>query len=562
VVPVATGARALGRARPIRGVRASFAASAVAALALAVLVPGMAGPVGLAALAGLVALWCRRAPALADQMILPLAGLPLWIALQAMAPGPVLAAFARPLPPESAMPLEASLILALATLAGLALLWRGEAEAPGRHAPWTLAGLALPGAALVALETLWAPATVIGAYRWALQAMALAGLATALALRYGARDAGQGPRLGAAAAAAFALIALGLMLLIGQAALTLALAVLMIAAAAMDRRFDIPALGVFQLLATLVLMWRLAIDPGPWWHVFDASPAAMLAALGATLAGPLVALWLIRTLPADGLRRHTAVIVETTATASAAIVAACLIARLMLNLGDLSASTHAHLGLQASVLIALAWVQVRRAALPVLPRLRRGLAWGLGLLAAGALGLGLVVFSPALDNGAFFRTRVVGLPVLNDLILAYLLPAALLILLSGWRWLRAAGWLLFAVWAGHAIRHLWHGPAMALSQGIHQGELYAYTFAVLAAGALLLARAVRSRRPDLRKMGLALVALAAAKAFLIDAAGLDGLLRVGAFLALGLSLAGLAWLNGWAVVRERAGTDPHAPADP
>ena len=37
-----------------------------------------------------------------------------------------------------------------------------------------------------------------------------------------------------------------------------------------------------------------------------------------------------------------------------------------------------------------------------------------------------------------------------------------------------------------------------------------------------------------------------AKVFLLDAAGLTGLTRVVSFLGLGLSLAGLAWLNRWA----------------
>jgi len=37
-----------------------------------------------------------------------------------------------------------------------------------------------------------------------------------------------------------------------------------------------------------------------------------------------------------------------------------------------------------------------------------------------------------------------------------------------------------------------------------------------------------------------------AKVFLLDASGLTGLTRVVSFAGLGLSLAGLAWLNRWA----------------
>ena len=546
IAPLVDGPPALGRARPVAGVRASFVASAVAAVGIALLVPGMAGPVALAALAALIALWCLRAPALADQMLLPVLAMPLWIVWQGWTQGPVVRAIMAIRAPESAMPLQASFVLGLAALAGLAMLWRGEKEEPGRHAPWTLAGLLLPGAAMVALETIWQPALVLGNYPWALHAMALAALATMLALRYGARDAGQGPRLGAAAAAAFALLALGMMLILGQAALTMALAVLMVAAAAMDRRFDIPALGVFQVLAMLALTWRLVLDPGLDWHLQEASLPEVLASVSATLAGPLLALWLSRSLSDAPARRYTRLVVETGVMGAAAIAAGVLIVRILPD----EIGVHAGLGLQASVLIALAWVQVRRAALPVLPRLRRGLAWLLGAAAALALAAAVLPpFSPVF-GGWFLASRVAGWPVLNDLLLAYLLPAVLLVMLAGWRWLRLAGWALGAVWAASAIRHLWQGADLRIERGFEQGELYAYTFALLVVGAVLLARALQSARPDLRKIGLTFIALAAAKAFLVDAAELDGLMRVGAFLGLGLSLAGLAWLNGWAVARE------------
>lgn len=49
---------------------------------------------------------------------------------------------------------------------------------------------------------------------------------------------------------------------------------------------------------------------------------------------------------------------------------------------------------------------------------------------------------------------------------------------------------------------------------------------------------------------MAVIALTIAKVFLIDASGLTGLTRVFSFLALGLSLAALAWLNRWAAGRQ------------
>lgn len=549
IAPLVDGSRALGRGQPAQGVRASFVASGVAGFGLAVLVDGMAGPIGIAALAVLIAVWCVRAPALSDQMVLPILALPLWIVVQAWLGGAVVYGFHLPRPPESPMPLQASYILALAFLAGLAMIWRGEAQDPGRYAPFTLAGLILPGGALVALETMWQPASVIGPYAWALHAMAAAGLATVLALRYGVRDKGCGPRLGAAAAAAFALVALGLMLMLGQAALTVALAVLMVAAAAMDRRFDIPGLGAFVGLASLALGWRLVLDPGVTWHIEDAGTAAFLAAIAATLAGPFLALWLIQRLSDVPVRREGRLLAETGLLGSVAICAGLIIARLLPD----QIGVHAQLGLQASVLIALTWVQIRRAALPMLPMLRRmriALAWMFGLVAAMFLVAGAVFPASPVIGVVPFIGLVSGSPVLNDLLLAYLLPAILLVVLSASPYLRMAGWGLGALWVATAIRQLWQGPDLWIFNGIAQGELYAYTFALLLAGAAALAWALRTGRADLRKLGVGLAGLAAAKAFLIDASELEGLLRVGAFLGLGLTLAGLAWLNGWVVARE------------
>lgn len=547
LAPMAQGPGAMGRARPIAGVRPSFVASCLTAGALALFVPDWAGPIGLVVLALLVAIWTRHAPALADQMILPLLALPLWVALQAWQGDALYMAFAAPRLPESSMPLHATYVLALALVAGLALLWRGEVAEINHHAPFTLAGLALPGATLVALETTWTPSASLGAYVWALHAMALAGLAVAYALRAAQRDGGTGPRLGAAAATAFALVALGLMLLIGQAALTVALAVLMIAAAAMDRRFDIPALGAFLVLSSLALGWRLVIDPGLSWHIETADLALALVSLLATLGGPLGALWLQRALPPVPLRQTTQVMVETGLLGSAAIAAAILIARLLPD----QIGPHASLGLHASVMIALAAVQFARARLPMLRRVRLAFGWLLAIVAGVALFAAAIYPSSPVFGDWLFYGKVAGWPVFNDLVLAYLFPATLLLWLGRSKWLLLAGWSLGTVWVATMLRHLWQGPDLRLERGIAQGELYAYTFALLVAGAIALAWALRSGRSDLRKLGLVLAGLAAAKAFLVDAAELEGLLRVGAFLGLGLTLAGLAWLNGWAVARAR-----------
>ena len=64
---------------------------------------------------------------------------------------------------------------------------------------------------------------------------------------------------------------------------------------------------------------------------------------------------------------------------------------------------------------------------------------------------------------------------------------------------------------------------------------------------------------------MTVIALTVIKVFFVDISGLAGLTRVFSLLALGLSLAGLAWLNRWAsgksveVGGEVGDTGPEAP---
>jgi uncharacterized membrane protein len=74
-------------------------------------------------------------------------------------------------------------------------------------------------------------------------------------------------------------------------------------------------------------------------------------------------------------------------------------------------------------------------------------------------------------------------------------------------------------------------------------ELYSYTVAMLLAAAGALVVAFLRRNLLLRRAALGLVGLTIAKVFLVDMAGLTGLMRVLSFMGLGLSLLALTWLN-------------------
>ena len=150
------------------------------------------------------------------------------------------------------------------------------------------------------------------------------------------------------------------------------------------------------------------------------------------------------------------------------------------------------------------------------------------------------------------RTRSTSLA--RNLALAYALPGAMLLAAAykmAWlhRTLRlallAAGTALVALYTGLEIRRFWQGDYLG-APGVTQGELYSYTIAMMLLGAGLLYQAIAKRSALLRRIAMGVIALTVAKVFLLDASGLTGLTRVFSFLGLGLSLAGLAWLNRWA----------------
>lgn len=87
---------------------------------------------------------------------------------------------------------------------------------------------------------------------------------------------------------------------------------------------------------------------------------------------------------------------------------------------------------------------------------------------------------------------------------------------------------------------------MPLSNGMAQPELYSYTIALLLIGGGLFYQSLAKRSAMMRKVVLFVIGAAVAKVFFVDISGLEGLTRVFSLLVLGLSLAGLAWLNRWA----------------
>ena len=515
---------------------------------------GMLALAGMTALALALLLWAEKAEGLDDLALLPTLAFLAALAVQGSDHGAIHAEFSASAlalrPPESAPSLLASLLLVMAALISAALAYRALRPGPW-GVPFALAAVLTAPLAALFLELLWQPALVLGPYLWALHIIALAALMVALALRFARADAPQLRRAAYATLSALSLIALALFLLTTKTALTLALAVLVVVAAALDRRFRLPEMSLFLQAGAALLGYRLLIDPGLAWAL-EASLTPVLLAFIGTIAAMLATLWLMTPLA----RPISRAVAESAAAGLIAILANVLITRWLDSAETYQLEAHWAITLNALPWLILMLAQLYRARLGgPLAWLRRGLAGlggalaALGLAAAATVSNPLFTYAPD-QSGALVR----GPLILDTLLLAYALPG-LILLVAAWklpgldRRLRlgftATAAALLTLYTGLEIRRIWQGDWLGIP-GVVQGELYSYTLAMMLLGAGLLYQAIAKRSGTLRRLAMAVIALTVAKVFLLDAAGLTGLTRVVSFAGLGLSLAGLAWLNRWA----------------
>ena len=504
-------------------------------------------------------LWSAKgAPALSDLALLPAAAYLIRLGFEGLDRWPLARDFASKAielrEPETAAPMTVTLLLglALATTLMAAIASNGA----GRLKPFWAAGAALmaPMAALV-LELFWTPSAVVGAYGWALHVIVLAAIMVGMAAMFARQDGEDMRRAAYATLSALSLIALALFLLTTKGALTLALAVLVVVAAWLDRRFRLPEMGWFIQAGVIVLSWRLVIDPGIIWAVEDAALWEVIASYGGAAAAMAAGLWLIA-----GLERRAArVFLESAGAAYAALFANVLITRQLVDLGGDWLVTHWSFTLNALPWLILMLTQLYRLQLGgALRWLRWGIAAVAAVLGFGGLLAALLPANPLFGLAGGREALVHGPLLLDTLLVAYALPGLLLLAaltrlghLNRWlRWgLTGIGAALLALYAVLEIRRFWRGPDISLP-GIGQYELYSYTIALMILGAVLLYQAIARRSQFLRRIAMGVIALTIAKVFLIDISGLTGLTRVFSFLALGLSLAGLAFLNRWAMAQQ------------
>jgi uncharacterized membrane protein len=176
----------------------------------------------------------------------------------------------------------------------------------------------------------------------------------------------------------------------------------------------------------------------------------------------------------------------------------------------------------------------------------RWAAIGLAALALSrTLYFDLIVYNPML------RFQAVGdWPLVNLLAAAYLFPVAWLAFakrqLAGFfgklgHIVAGLSMTLIFAFACTTLRHAFQGSI--LSEGsISQAEDIGYSLVAIGLGVGFLRWGIHVRERTWRIASLVLMLGAVAKVFLLDASGLEGLLRIGSFVALGFSLIGIGWL--------------------
>lgn len=187
-----------------------------------------------------------------------------------------------------------------------------------------------------------------------------------------------------------------------------------------------------------------------------------------------------------------------------------------------------------------------------LARTRRDVValWAWRISGGLAVALALVV-QVLLANPIFDKADVGRLPIANGLFLAYALPAAMAALARRWIDVEphrnvaliagAAASILAFAYVSFEVRHLFDPGFERRGLGASGLELYVYSAVWLLFGVALLALGFLRNAAALRHAGMALVCVVVAKVFLIDMAGLQGLLRVFSFLGLGAALIGLGY---------------------
>lgn len=445
-------------------------------------------------------------------------------------------------------------------IASAVAVWRSFEVGGAAARAWAGVAAAIGPGLMIGQELIWAPAAAIGPMVWASVAMVFAAGATFVAERSARVDPEDHLRVALAAVAALSMATLALFILLTQAALTVALAVLVLGCVVFDDRFKVPGLGWFAQAGTLMLAYRPVVDPGLEWGM-DASYGGLVLAY----ALPALMLGASRVIA----RREDQDLLRAALEGSFLVLSGTGVSVLILRSGASLGENASELNHWTIGLMSCVWLVASGASL--WGALAGGKDGGRAQRAARALrlvvaaaygppaGIGLAAGVIAMNPGFNRSESIWGVVGLSSLIPAYLLPGVLLLAIAGmFRQLKAgersalagAGGFLAFLYVCLSVMQFWRGNAPA-GMPMPDGEIWSYTALLVVCGVGLMLLALRKSSRQLRHVANGFLLLAIGKVFLVDAPDLDGLLRAASFLVLGLSLAGLAWANRWVRGRDR-----------
>jgi uncharacterized membrane protein len=309
-----------------------------------------------------------------------------------------------------------------------------------------------------------------------------------------------------------------------------------------------PALGWLGVAGAVFVLLRFAIDPAIVAAAdLQTTPFLnwLLPGYGVPALGAGFAAWQLRRTSAPAANVRPRLVAEA-AAAFFALIGAAMLVRHAMHGGVIDAGALTLAEQAIYTLIALAGSGI----LIALDQRSPSPVFSAGSLAVGAVSAAMIVVHHLLLLNPLFTDESTGtIPVLNLLLLAYLLPAiaagglALFARTTRPRWYVAMLALLAALlafaYATLSVRRLFQGEFIGTWRGFSQVETYSYSALWLALGVALLVGGLALRSQILRLASGALIVIAVAKVFLFDMSELEGVLRALSFIGLGVVLIGI-----------------------
>ncbi len=328
-------------------------------------------------------------------------------------------------------------------------------------------------------------------------------------------------------------------IMLENAGLTLALAIQAISVSAIIKRFEVPDLGWLLKMVVILVVARLTVNPwlidyptGTHWTLWTYGGATLCCYIAGRLLSdiPKLARW------TEAGSLHLLVLTLWIETRYWLYDGVVFIDKFTLTEAALNISLFGAVGLVYHYKSQIS---------ETLDKFYKGYSLLLMVLALANYGL---IAARTISGDNWVWGNISEAPIFNLLILAYLMPVIIAYLSykyydQRYKKLSAVATVLAAfVFINLEIRHLWTGNIYLFSQ-VSDGELYTYSAVwLLLAITTILAGSWRFGK-NCYQSGMLLLAMVILKVFIIDLYQLEGIYRIVAFMGLGLSLLGIAYLH-------------------